>query len=888
MIRQLFSSGFSNVAFYMAMVYGAVRLLPKGHPYLSGQNLGSFGITHVIIEAGRNVKYSRKNTDQICVYYLLLLGLLLIVAQIGILLFSVFTQAAHAGPAMPTTYEEFFVTQLPEQDIAHIMMDRVFGIPDLFNSCVAIGTPCLEATQPDGPFPFPYHIALQSMLQFYSVGLLVIAALIFLYYIIVVVVETAQTGTPFGKRFNHVWAPIRMVVALALLIPVAYGLNGAQLITLHVAKWGSAFATNGWNMFVETLVGATATATLLGETDSLVATPNKPKPNNLIQFFTVVATCDALYRRTDPGLYDNNGGGDDMNAYVLLTGNQSAPLMSMGWQEAVERSGNGDLVILFGSKDAAKYSAREGNVMPVCGQLTMTTTDIYEPGSTRIQELYYENFIQRPWNNILTGTAMDMFAPGPLPNGRQQAFFAQAGQRISEKYLPYSDDTQAQIPTQEAMSSLVDTWNTNIEDYIAEAIQEEIASTDWAQMLQYGWAGAAIWYNKIAQMNGAMVAAVANIPTVKAWPTTMEYVLEEKRKSNQSIEGDDAFEPTINNKKVEFTNDIQVRYNHANALSQAFRIWKTGAMAVENQKRMTSSQNALIDVVNIVFGTEGLFNMVDNANIHPLAQVVGMGRQLMDTAIRNLAIGAVSGGAAALTQLLGNFALPEILLQTISSVTFKLGMMTICLGFVLAYVVPFMPFIFFFFQVCGWVKGVFEAMVGLPLWALAHIRIDGDGLPGSAAMNGYYLIFEIFLRPILIIFGLIAGISIFAAQVQVLNDIWYLVITNLTGFDEEAAKIVGTPQNMVQSMAYARGAIDQLFYTVIYVIIVYMMGMASFKLVYLIPNHISDWMGHSVKNFGELDNDAAEHLISKVYGSSQVLTQQTSQAVSNIIHRTGR
>ena len=56
------------------------------------------------------------------------------------------------------------------------------------------------------------------------------------------------------------------------------------------------------------------------------------------------------------------------------------------------------------------------------------------------------------------------------------------------------------------------------------------------------------------------------------------------------------------------------------------------------------------------------------------------------------------------------------------------------------------------FAVGGWVKGLFEAMVGVPLWALAHIRIDGQGLAGDAALNGYFLIFEIFIHLLMFFF----------------------------------------------------------------------------------------------------------------------------------------
>ena len=48
-------------------------------------------------------------------------------------------------------------------------------------------------------------------------------------------------------------------------------------------------------------------------------------------------------------------------------------------------------------------------------------------------------------------------------------------------------------------------------------------------------------------------------------------------------------------------------------------------------------------------------------------------------------------------------------------------------------------------------------------------------------MKGIYMIFEIFLRPILIIFGLLAAFIIFSALVKVLNEIFSLVVVNLAG-----------------------------------------------------------------------------------------------------------
>jgi conjugal transfer/type IV secretion protein DotA/TraY len=186
-------------------------------------------------------------------------------------------------------------------------------------------------------------------------------------------------------------------------------------------------------------------------------------------------------------------------------------------------------------------------------------------------------------------------------------------------------------------------------------------------------------------------------------------------------------------------------------------------------------------------------------------------------------------------------------------------MMGLGIGFVLFYVVPFLPFIYFFFAVGAWIKTIFEAMVGVPLWALAHIRIDGNGLPGDAAMGGYYLILDIFLRPILIIFGLLASITIFSAQVRILHEVWHLVVSNVAGMDRADAQAV--PAGLSGAIEWLRSPIDQFFYTVIYAIIVYMLGLSAFKLVDIIPAQILRWMGTSANTFQDNSGEAAGSLM---------------------------
>ena len=63
-------------------------------------------------------------------------------------------------------------------------------------------------TNPLGIFPFPIHMGLHRLFAVYSMGLLVIAVFIAGYFIATILAETAQSGTPFGRRFNKMWAPM--------------------------------------------------------------------------------------------------------------------------------------------------------------------------------------------------------------------------------------------------------------------------------------------------------------------------------------------------------------------------------------------------------------------------------------------------------------------------------------------------------------------------------------------------------------------------------------------------------------------------------------------------------------------------------------------------------
>ena len=135
-LRNLFGSGFSLVAHFIALVFAAVNLLPPNHPYTHSKNISHFGIRHVIAEAANGLKFDLKHIDQILLFATILIGLATIAVQIVLLVGALFIAPVMAQVTMPNSFAGFFTTPNASQDLAFMMMDMVFGVPDMFNSCV--------------------------------------------------------------------------------------------------------------------------------------------------------------------------------------------------------------------------------------------------------------------------------------------------------------------------------------------------------------------------------------------------------------------------------------------------------------------------------------------------------------------------------------------------------------------------------------------------------------------------------------------------------------------------------------------------------------------------------------------------------------------------------
>ena len=944
--NHLVSGGFAWLAYLIAHIYYAVRLLPVSHPYLRPENKGRYGIRHVIAAAANNLRFEIKYIDQLLIFAIIVVGFVLLISQILLVIAGfIFTQA-NAAPGL-------FETVNHESDAAFMLLDFVFGVPGFFESCalgspdtgVATIAPCTGAggTPPpafgDAPV-FAYHEGLHSLLEFYSWSLLFVGILILLYFIVIIIAETASTGVPFGARFNTAWGPIRLLVAIGLLIPIAYGLNSAQYLTLAIAKLGSGLATNAWFGYNDTVAAAYGAnpnpggypAGILGSNNE----PYLPQPvmsdaSPFIAAIQLVRACEYLYmkdrgftNRTEttadgdvpfqrirpwivkPGADPLPLTNDDNNAFsgVTVTAGTPPTFTSSGggnpfddYDAVLQFYDYGDVVIRFGApKPEIPAEFDPNTIVPYCGEITLPTTTavpILESGGDPAGAW----FIQKEYFRFLIEQWLDE------RNGAHAARYAETQSTgIGERYRPCMI-TAAMLETGAGFNPIT-VLNFDGDDFVPPAAGPNVACalppgsderTDlfndnevpienaiqnaWNAMLtvdelyllepevrERGWAGAGMWYNRLAFVIGREFDAAANTPFITRMPSVMNEVRRLRGGEDLNVSATESYNPygISDDESLEgqmLDRDIGIGYT----LYNVYKDWQTSGIAADSISIM-ADQNLIESVMHGIFGTERLMKILEEEafNVHPMAQLIAIGKDLVNSTLVSVIASVGFSVGSGIFEASGQASSAGVA-SALSGAFSAIALIGLTAGFLLFYVLPFMPFLYFFFAVGTWVKTIFEAMVGVPLWALAHIRIDREGLPGDAAANGYFLLLEIFVRPILIVFALIASFVIFGAMVRVLHEVFDLVVQNVTGFDEDEFLGGATPPPFIYGeytpeLQYKRSIIDEFFFTIIYVMTVYMIGLSSFKLIDFIPDSILRWAGAGVSSFGDKYQDPAESL----------------------------
>lgn len=805
-VSGLFTGFVKLIAEFMA----GAKLLPATHPALHPATAHDARLGEVLAVSYASLRRPGARVDQYFVFAALvsLLGLITIMSvyTVGMLLFS---GGAHAGflddigitfdinvaaPACTFTggpgggSTSYFTVSNENCDMAQQWINVLVLGKQNWVSDLTVAA--------------PVGAGLAAMFSTYSSAMLVLGGFLVLYHMLAIVAGTAHEGKMGGRAMNHVWAPIRLVMAIGLLVPVGVnGLNSGQLIVTQVAKWGSALASNIWVAFADSYAANSGT---------FVIAPPVPDVKQAVGRALDILICKKGFE------------------WAIPPSGVKATLKEQDWiatPGSKTISKTWDYVRDSGARSAAicGFAAVLDPGAKVAASITTYVAGVSFSFGLDLRGLIIEQQKKSFENLIKGGGTLDQLAQDIFDAGNGSNSNKEAGAAMANKFNKAVYDYQLELG--DFITSAI--ASSQIGDY---KIKDDAMGR--------GWMSASVWFNTIARYNAMVLDYSKQVPAVFSTYTNA--------KNGKALPIDGKF---LNNLDISLATSEALKQNLARlAASDASGMASNWAASDDGDLALAqkSGLDAFLDVLmneykrnlGSIFDTDAksdisvssaAFSSLRLGTANPLAELSSVGLRLITIAKSAITKMQECSAEAAKEKKEGSVETSlgckagGDLGPAYFIVSAAVGSL-IAAGVTLGYMLPLLPFIRFMFGVLTWVMALFETVIAIPVVALGHIKMDGEGLSGPMARGAYLLLMQLFLRPTLMVFGLIAALLIFNLMIVALNEFYTQAVAGAIdgGSDSSIAVIV---------------------YTVIYGSLAYAFANASFKAIDMIPNQCLHWIG---------------------------------------------
>ena len=835
----------------IAQFLATAKLIPADHRALRPLSKNDARLGEVLALAFANVRKPGTRIDQWTVFLAVNCLAALIAIMIGYTAFNLLIGTAHAFTITVTFNEpgctytgggSLFSTGCAN-DMAQQWVDML----------LMSGTPGYTAPWFASQIvSAPVAAGLNAMFSTYSTAMLVLAGFLVMYHLLVIVAGTAHEGKFGGRMMNQVWAPIRLVAAIGMLVPLG-GLNSGQYMVVQTAKMGSALASNVWMNFANSYAA---------NTGAYVMFPTIPSISGFTKETLKILICEAGVNSLG-----SDGG----------MGPAQFQMQREGWWV----SGNKTLGMSFNYVNNLATNDRQDEV---CGRIE-TADPYYTAGGKSFSYLALDNGINANdtlRRDILTAhkNAVDnMIAMGsPLQELAKKIFDAANGS-VSGYVLTSTDIIQ--------FNTAIANYRSDLSAGIAAGIlgSAAISSLNMAnQAMARGWVSASVWFNEIAKTNGMLLNYANYAPSAMF---KLEVPLESKYLAILSTAMDKAEEAVAALPGIAATSpapialaepDATMIYSDTGRGDSAFDFFMN-TLQSNLLKTIGNTTGNTADETGSVCGSPPCAVSKFELNTgNPLGELSALGHRLITYTLNSVkSLTACQRAAAANLRS----AQGENINQKSYNDTYRasasacsgtdgwvnptyfiiqsvVGTMLMA-GVTLAFILPMVPFIRFMFGIMAWILSLLETVVAIPVVALAHIKMEGEGLAGPMARTAYLLLLQLFLRPTLMVFGLILALLIFNLMIVALNEFYTQAIRSI-----EAGG--------------ANAALGGVVYTVLYGVLAYAMANASFKAIDLIPNQCLQWIGGSGMN--SLAGEAEAATSRFISGAGQITSAGLSSKVS--------
>lgn len=666
---------------------------------------------------------------------------------------------------------DFSLFKPAEGDVSVRMLAAIFG-----QLVEAAGYPSASGGDP-----------MVGAIEAFNAGVLAIGGVLAAYTILAGTIGTAHDGEMLGKKFSSAYLPIRYSVGTALILPVV---GGGYCVMQAIVMWlviqGVGMADAVWNAYKSDASSGKGMVTFQNSTELDAVAKN---------IFNS-AVCYKSYNKVleGPSASVINPGGElfsksnDAKGWYFGRANLPGERVSCGavMYPEVDLS---DMPKETESNIKSKYEGRIGIIQNVFDKYD--TKAIYARHKQATDNLV----------NYIDGLADKAVNAGVMSDAEAADLMKQ----VLEGTKKYQQDVKNGV-----------TIDASEED-TTKKVQEASKSN--------GWVMAGAWFMQIIHINETIHGAANSSPSVIApsGPKMDNYLAVDSNKFRVAASA--ALASSVDFLGGESVSDAAEDSAEDGGgplgLGPLIKLVKKisnitpASITAEANKRVTSLLSKALTGVDM--------RSMQNDSRHPLIIVNDLGTRLLwaSTAMA-AALAAVFSFIAFITF---GTAISTVLF---SSLELFFGMplkALMVLALACQYVIPALPYLMWIGCMVGWLLLVTEAVLAAPLWAVMHLHPNGDDLTGKGG-SGYTLVLSLLLRPMFMIFGLMAAIIISAVVGEFVNKTFFAAFATAT-----------------QSMDGWSNLLATIMGTAIYFSIMFTLVRKSFALTHQLPDQMMTWIG---------------------------------------------
>ncbi|GAB1260316.1 DotA/TraY family protein [Aurantivibrio plasticivorans] len=670
----------------------------------------------------------------------------------------------------------------------------------IFGSTVDVITGGTGPANPDS--------VLGAMSQILNTGMLVFTGLIIGYVFLTGVLNSAHEGNPLGRMYSTMWVPLRMVVALALVLPFSGGYSTMQIGVMWLAGHGIGLANSTWNAALDHITG---TGTLY---PPQITVDYENTAMRILESRVCMHGINTADRHINVEEKPVEIVDDDQVVSVRSSGTTEAPLMPVQ-HRVMQRYDSVYGLAGAGIAYGAAWLSGFPNGIPrsygsnPCGSITLEFAEIDE------------------------GTAIDI----PVRSFQNKVIAAHAQldedlDSLAREIVLSTVDETAPAPDQAAYNLAVNNFKTEYQKAISDALSE-IASArvnkwaggnpDAAGMTvgarDAGWISVGAWYWDLQRVN-AETQKMVSVKAELVGPT------------EAALEHD----------------DYQTFMDGLAAYSQNMLVTDpaTGTPVNAMERSTYADDNATLGFV--MGRVESVINFA-LSEPDPVAGLANVGHVIIGTFETALTAAFVSDLAACVADdtseavggLIGGAARPVT--STLCRMTNKAlwslvgaGLLLIPIALMLAFYLPATPMILWIMGVAGWFVMLIEAVIAAPIWAVSHAMPEGSGFIGERAKAGYMVALSVFLRPALAIFGFFASMLLVIVMLKVVMLIFLPAMSGMIG----------------DSIS---GVVTAVAMLGIFTVLIIQIAHRAFGLIHEVPDKVLRYIGGGSENLGEASQE---------------------------------